>query len=213
MQRHPSVQPTLSLMTCILLRVFKAMNCGAILLDDAKAIIYLNNRAQTCLGESLTAKGGRLAALDRLSDGLLQNTLNDALDGSGHRSERRQALALARAERRALIARIVPVEPEARSALDGAAVIVILVDPEDCLEPSHSMLQQVFGFTPSETRVATRMMCGESLTEIADATGVSVGTVRSQTKALFAKTHTNRQAELVALLTRLALISEEDGGS
>ena len=211
MQRNPSAQPTLSMLTCILLRVFRAMNCGAILLDGTKGIIHLNRRAQACLGESLTVKGGRLAALDRLSDALLQSTLNDLLGGSGDYPARRQGLALARAEKRSLIARIVPVEVEARSALDGAALIVILVDPEDCLVPSHSVLQQVFGFTPSETRVAARMVCGESLLEIADATGVSVGTVRSQTKSLFAKTETNRQAELVALLTRLAVISEEDG--
>src|SRR5215210_69916 len=45
---------------------------------------------------------------------------------------------------------------------------------------------------------------------VAEQNGVSVGTIRSQTKAIFAKTETNRQAELVGLLTRLALISEDD---
>ena len=39
---------------------------------------------------------------------------------------------------------------------------------------------------------------------------VSVGTIRSQTKAIFAKTQTHRQAELIGLLTRLALISEDE---
>ena len=37
-----------------------------------------------------------------------------------------------------------------------------------------------------------------------------MGTVRTQIKAVLTKTHTNRQAELVALLTRLAMISEGD---
>ena len=46
--------------------------------------------------------------------------------------------------------------------------------------------------------------------EIAEAAGVSIGTVRSHMKALFSKTGTHRQAELVALLTRLAMISEEE---
>ena len=52
------------------------------------------------------------------------------------------------------------------------------------------------------------MLCGQSLDEIAAANDVSPATVRSQTKAVFAKTHTHRQAQLVGLLTRLALISE-----
>ena len=54
------------------------------------------------------------------------------------------------------------------------------------------------------------MVCGKSLQDIAKASGVSLGTVRSQTKAVLAKTHTNRQAELVALLARLAMISESN---
>ena len=52
------------------------------------------------------------------------------------------------------------------------------------------------------------MLCGQSLEETAAANDVSLGTVRSQIKTVFAKTHTHRQAELVGLLTRLALISE-----
>ena len=44
--------------------------------------------------------------------------------------------------------------------------------------------------------------------DIAHATGISSQTVRSQIKALFVKTQTHRQPELVGLLTRVAMISE-----
>ena len=46
--------------------------------------------------------------------------------------------------------------------------------------------------------------------DIAEATGISSETVRSQIKALMAKTQTHRQPELVGLLTRVAMISEGD---
>ena len=82
------------------------------------------------------------------------------------------------------------------------------MDPEDCPDLSPSLLQQVFGLTKSEARLASGLLCGQSLEEIAAANDVSLGTVRSQIKTVFAKTHTHRQAELVGLLTRLALISE-----
>jgi len=62
-------------------------------------------------------------------------------------------------------------------------------------------------------RLARQLLCGQSLQEIADAAGVSLGTVRSQTKAVFVKTQTHRQSELVRLLTRLATISDDDVGS
>jgi len=48
------------------------------------------------------------------------------------------------------------------------------------------------------------------LQEIADARGLSVATGRSHTKAVLAKTGTHRQAELVGLLARLAVISDDD---
>ena len=43
-------------------------------------------------------------------------------------------------------------------------------------------------------------MAGQSLEEYASAANVTLNTVRSQLKALFQKTGTKRQAELVALL-------------
>jgi hypothetical protein len=60
------------------------------------------------------------------------------------------------------------------------------------------------------TQRASAPLCGLSLQEIADARGLSVATVRSHTKAVLAKTGTHRQAELVGLLARLAVISDSD---
>jgi DNA-binding CsgD family transcriptional regulator len=122
----------------------------------------------------------------------------------------RQALGIKQGDRRPLIVRAVPIDPAARAEIDGAALVLMLIDPEDCPEPSDAILQQVFGMTRAESRIATRLICGESLQEIASESGVTIGTVRSQVKALFAKTGTHRQAELVALLTRIAMISEHD---
>ena len=202
-------EATPSLLVRVLFRVFEAMNCGGILLDQDKRVLHANGPAQKALTDSFTSKSGRLHAADRASDILFQTVLDQALThGSKPGQRRRQALGLKRADKRPLIVRAVPVDPAARTEIDGAAIVLMLVDPEDCAEPSDSMLQQVFGMTKAEARVANRIMCGASLQEIAEATDVSVGTVRSQTKALFAKTGTHRQSELVGLLTRLAMISE-----
>jgi DNA-binding CsgD family transcriptional regulator len=47
------------------------------------------------------------------------------------------------------------------------------------------------------------MATGISIERAADQLGLSRATVRNQLKAVFAKTATNRQSELVALLSRL----------
>jgi DNA-binding CsgD family transcriptional regulator len=57
--------------------------------------------------------------------------------------------------------------------------------------------------TPAETRLASTMATDISIERVADQLGLSRATVRNQLKAVFAKTATNRQSELVALLSRL----------
>jgi DNA-binding CsgD family transcriptional regulator len=56
---------------------------------------------------------------------------------------------------------------------------------------------------PTEARLAVFIAGGDSTEQAADKLGVSRSTVRSQLKAISAKTDTHRQGELVALLTRL----------
>jgi DNA-binding CsgD family transcriptional regulator len=211
MRHEASPQQAPSALVSILFRIFAALNCGAILLDSDKRIIRLNDRAQNHLGEALATNKGRLSATDRGCDALFQTILDQSLKyGERARDWRREAIGLRREDKHPVIARVVSVGGEAHNLLDGAALIVILLDPEDCPEPSHALLQQVFGLTRGEARLAVQLSCGQSLQDIAEASGVSIGTVRSQAKAVLTKTDTHRQAELVALLTRLAMISERD---
>jgi DNA-binding CsgD family transcriptional regulator len=203
-----------SLLTRILFRIFDALCSGAVLLDAQKAPVHLNERARKCLGDGIVVSRGALCATDRRSDVLFQTVLDQMLKyGRSNAQWRREAVPLSRADNRPLIARVIPVEAEAQGQLDGAALVLLLIDPEDCPQPSFGLLKQVFDLTRTEARVASQLLSGQTLHEIAEAAGVSVGTVRSQTKAIFAKTQTNRQAELVGLLTRLALLSEDDSAS
>jgi DNA-binding CsgD family transcriptional regulator len=195
----------------IMFHMFNAMNCGGVLLDEAKRVLHSNNRARTNFGHGLAVASERLCASDRGCDAILQTVLDQSLKyrETQTRLRMREAVGSKRSEKPNLIARIVPVSAEAQPELDGAALVLILVDPTDCPEPSHDILEQVFGLTKSEARVASRLMCGESPHTIAEATGVAVGTVRAQMKSVFAKTQTHRQAELVGLLMRVAMISED----
>ena len=211
MDQKLSISPASNLLVGMLFRVFKAMNCGGILLDADKQVVHVSGLAKSILDGCFTVQNGRLCAQDRRSDVYFQTMLDQHLKyGESHKQWRRQALGISRDGRRPLIARVVPIDPAMRREIQGAALVLMLVDPEHCPEPSDVILQQVFGTTKAEARIANRVLCGESVQEIAEATGVSVGTVRSQMKALFVKTGTHRQAELVALLTRLAMISDDD---
>ena len=65
--------------------------------------------------------------------------------------------------------------------------------------------EQVFGLTHAEARLASALVQGLDLQEIARLHRVSVGTLRVQLKSVFGKTQTKRQAQLVALLAKLYL--------
>ncbi|CAH2395013.1 hypothetical protein MES4922_110358 [Mesorhizobium ventifaucium] len=63
---------------------------------------------------------------------------------------------------------------------------------------------EVSGLTAAEARLARRVSLGAELKAVADDLGVTYETARNHLKAVFAKTETHRQPELVALLARIA---------
>ena len=60
-----------------------------------------------------------------------------------------------------------------------------------------------FRLTPTEAQLAIRIAGGLSLDQVAEELNMSRETSRNHLKAIFAKTGTHRQGELVALLSRL----------
>ena len=83
-------------------------------------------------------------------------------------------------------------------------ISVLTFETERALNPV--ILQDLFGFTPAESRLATLLVNGKSVLECAEALGVRISTVREQLSNLFAKTQTSRQPELVSMLSRLDLL-------
>jgi DNA-binding CsgD family transcriptional regulator len=86
-------------------------------------------------------------------------------------------------------------------------LLAALVDLQSAAYPSLETLRLAFGLTPAEAGVARKASQGLSCPEVAKQLGVSAGTVRAHMKAVFAKTHTRRQSELVAVLSRSSLLS------
>lgn len=93
------------------------------------------------------------------------------------------------------------------STPDTGAVHAIawLADP-DQLQLDENALREAFDFTPTETRVAVALANGSSSVELAQAWGLQTNTVQMHVKRLLAKTSTTRQAQLVGLLWRSAVL-------
>ena len=89
------------------------------------------------------------------------------------------------------------------SAPESAAAMVIVSDPESLMVPDEDLLRMMFHLTPAESRLAQRLARGASLPEAAGDLRLSVETVRKRLKAVFEKTGTSRQPELISLLVTI----------
>jgi DNA-binding CsgD family transcriptional regulator len=63
-------------------------------------------------------------------------------------------------------------------------------------------LRTTFHLSAAETRLALRLLGGESLRAAAEALDIGYESARGQLKSVFRKTGTHRQGELIALLAR-----------
>ena len=97
------------------------------------------------------------------------------------------------------VAHLVPVRRQAHDIFVRARALLILT-PLGGEVPSADLLTGLFDLTPAEARVARAIAGGQTIDEAAAALGVSRETIRTQLRAVLAKTGTTRQAELVRLL-------------
>jgi DNA-binding CsgD family transcriptional regulator len=183
------------------------ISTGVIVLD-AKGRVLRTNRAADCIlasddglslcrNELAAARPADACALRKLIGGAAQTGNGNGLDAGG-------SLALERpSSRRPLTLRVTPVRSIDADTIDGrAAALLFVSDPERCVEPPLEALRRHWGLTRAEARVASLLMAGERLEDIAEQLRVQTNTARAHLKQVFAKTETHRQAELVVLLLR-----------
>jgi DNA-binding CsgD family transcriptional regulator len=102
-----------------------------------------------------------------------------------------------------LIIRVLPVDGAARSPFLGARALLILSDLSSKSTPFPDLPSQSFGLSPAEARLASLIAAGVSPEQSAKKLGIARETARTQLKAVFSKTHTHGQGELIAVLSRL----------
>lgn len=183
-----------------LLQSLDRMNCGALVLDGAGAVLRANGHASRLLslrpaspdGDGITGHAGR-DALRKLM----------ARAGSQFRAEEDAWISVANDDGVPLIVHSIPV---AGGTADGPRAVLVLVDLNQRPLPAASVLQRLFDLSPAEARLAIGLARGRTLGEFAEETGVSSATLRTQLSSVFTKTQTRRQPELIALLARVAIL-------
>ena len=101
---------------------------------------------------------------------------------------------------RALTALVAKAANDCSTSPGPSQVAVIVHAPEKLPTVDEHLLRTWYDLTPAEARVAGMLATGLNLDAIVARLGVGANTVRTQLKSIFAKTNTNRQGELIALL-------------
>jgi DNA-binding CsgD family transcriptional regulator len=195
------------------LDLLDCIGCAALLLDGSGAVTGANARAQNLLGTDLSIRRGRLTAADHASNERLQNLVRSALVSMVVKDDLPQPALVARREGRPIVVQVLPAAGLAGALGETTRAILLLTCLDARPELPESRLMLLFGLTPAEARLAARLGTGETLEEVAEALQVSLGTARNQLKAIFAKTETNRQAELIALLWRTSDMASSPSAS
>jgi DNA-binding CsgD family transcriptional regulator len=178
-----------------------------LLLDGEMHILFKNQEAERALADGLS-----LEALARSQ----QTGRNLAIDpdlssgGSFPGSPKVvQAFRVDRDDGKPFLLYILPVTSETSistlTMFGKVRTIVLIIDSARQAVLDPTMLRDIFGLTLAEARVAALVGAGTTPINAAQILGVAEDTVRKALKSVFSKTGVGRQAELVLLLSRMAL--------
>ena len=182
---------------------------GIIHLDRWGQIVAANDRASELLrrGEELCDQGGYLQARLPAENAELQRLLARALPPYGGQGAG-GSMILGRLPGRPHL--VLHLSPVADRQLDirarRVAALALVVEPGSRLRIDRNLVAAILDLTPAETEVAVLLAEGNTVRDIASATGRRESTVRWHIKHIFNKHGINRQLELVQLVLSLGAI-------
>ncbi len=175
----------------------------ALWLDGRGRVVWASPSAHGMLAaaDGLQALGNILRCPDpqldsRLQAAILRASAGDAREGDCFAIPRRNGAA-------PWLLSLIPGRlPADLGQQESPHVLALIQDGAGPRLPHPRQLQQLYGFTPAETRLALGLLRHDTPGSYAADNRLSLATVKTHLRSLFAKTGTHRQAELLRLLSR-----------
>lgn len=150
---------------------------------------------------SMRSRMGEVRGVLQFEDRFLQNRIATVLTCSEEESPGVASVGMhGEGGEAPLVVHIIPLRGKARDVGGSDGVLLLIADPDNASLPGADLLRLLFDLTPAEARIARLLAEGRTAEQIAAGSRTTVLTVRSQLKAVFGKTGTTRQTELVRLL-------------
>lgn len=175
------------------------LDCALIIVDRESRVEYRNRHAAALLKSGrvgLTITRGVVAA----KAPALREQLINAIDRACAAEQRTSGVSVPEPGASPDLWPRMIVAPITGADERRAAIWILNTEP---MLPDEDMLSSLFRLSRAEARLAIGLLKGLSAAECAAQSGVGVATIRSQLHSIFSKTGVRRQAQLVALLSRI----------
>ncbi len=186
--------------------VLDRLSFGLLLLDTTGRVIFANGEAERLLaaGRIVQNCGGRLAGATCAGSQRLDSFL-DRL------KVLREAAAVFLPEKDGpgLHMTGAPLPKRRRDFACLAAIaesMIFVFDAALERPPTIWLIAQLYGLTPAESRLAEALAAGKTLADYGEEASLSRNTLKTHLRALFDKTETTRQSDLVRKLSQLAAL-------
>jgi len=173
--------------------MLERVECAYLVIDQDQRIVEANAAAERMLDHAVGSSGGNSQRYQ-----FVRETINRCRGGLKFGS----MIWIATSSNRGITSLLAQID----DFTADQTVTILLLDLDVFSAPNPATLKRLFGLTFAECRLAFHLAQGRTPKEVATLLGVSRATVGSQLGAVFSKTHTKRQAELVALLGRIAVL-------
>jgi len=184
------------------------MALGVIFLDAKGNVLSMNEAATNIFlqnDQSITLRHARLYAQNPSEDKKLQGLIYKACQTGRTLSDSGGGTLVVSKKHSPGVVHVLvgPAFDRQGSNSNGPVAVVFIADPGARIHPPNEILHGLYGLTPAECRLALLLGSGRSLCEIAQMLNLCRSTVKSQLDAIFVKTGTRRQSQLMRMLVLL----------
>jgi DNA-binding CsgD family transcriptional regulator len=186
---------------------------GVLLINCAGKVIFANRtaRALANAADSFKLQNDQIVALNPDNDSQIRRLVAGAtgrIDKADY--ARGGVIRLASKSTSKYYVAVIGSLPQTSMYADAPAAFILVSDPTSAPIPSSSLLQNIYGFTAAEVRLAGHLAAGKTPEQAALLMHTKITTVRSQLAHLFRKTGTSRQSDLTRMLVLLPASSGTD---